>query len=143
MILPPIAMFIESIINLLSSKNTLCWTYQHQLLCIISIIGSIIIVLLVVVVVVLNIHSTSVDNNHKQFEISSQVQISKFGQLFEYREQMERAKAWAMQNNLSHLYYDKKSATMSPSNVTHAKQLQMLKEYERKRMAIKRILQKV
>jgi 6-phosphogluconolactonase/glucosamine-6-phosphate isomerase/deaminase len=93
--------------------------------------------------VVLNIHSTSVDNNHKQFEISSQVKISKFGQLFfEYREQMERAKAWAMQNNLSHLYY-KKSATMSPSNVTHAKQLQMLKEYERKKMAIKRILQKV
>jgi ABC-type nickel/cobalt efflux system permease component RcnA len=143
MILPPIAMFIESIINLLLPKNTLCsWTYQYQLLCIISIIGSIIIVLLVVVVVVLNIHSTSVDNNHKQFEISSQVQISKFGQLFEYREQMERAKAWAMQNNLSHSYY-KKSATMSPSNVTHAKQLQMLKEYERKKMAIKRILQKV
>ena len=137
-------MFIESIINLLSPKHTLCsWTYQYQLLCIISIIGSIIIVLLVVVVVVLNIHSTSVDNNHKQFEISSQVQISKFGQLFfEYREQMERAKAWAMQNNLSHLYY-KKSATMSPSNVTHAKQLQMLKEYEREKMAIKRILKKV
>ena len=142
MILPPIAMFIENIINLLSPKHTLCWTYQHEIFCIISIIGLSIIVLLVVVVVVLNIHSTSVDNNHKQFEISSQVQISKFGQLFEYREQMERAKAWAMQNNLSHLYY-KKSATMSPSNVTHAKQLQKLKEYERKRMAIKRISKKV